>query len=187
MTRPRRLPDVLTPEERQILLDQKNLPPVNGLRNHLLIRLMLNTGMRSAEILNLEIKNCDLKTGRVKVRGKGKRDRTLYLSEDDTALLCQYLDLQNRSHELVFRSRTGRGIQPRYLRQMVKRVARSLGIEKDVHPHMLRHTFATDLYRQTANLRLTQKALGHSSITTTEIYTHIVDSELEEAMKGLRA
>ena len=70
---------------------------------------------------------------------------------------------------------------------MVKRLARQAGIDKDVHPHMLRHTFATDLFRKTKNIRLIQKALGHAQITTTQIYTHIVDDELEEAMKTFRA
>ena len=70
---------------------------------------------------------------------------------------------------------------------MVKRLAKKAGIAKDVHPHTLRHTFATDLFRQTKNLRLTQKALGHSQISSTMIYTHIVDDELEEALKTFRA
>ena len=69
---------------------------------------------------------------------------------------------------------------------MVKRMVARAGIEKDIHPHSLRHTFATDLYRKTKNLRITQKALGHSNIATTEIYTHIVDDELENALKSLR-
>ena len=69
---------------------------------------------------------------------------------------------------------------------MVKRYGERAGIRKDVHPHTLRHAFATDLYRQTKNIRLVQKALGHSNLSTTQIYTHIVDDELEAAMKQLR-
>jgi integrase/recombinase XerD len=69
---------------------------------------------------------------------------------------------------------------------MVKRYAARAGIEKDIHPHTLRHSFATDLYRQTANIRLAQKALGHANLATTQIYTHIVDEELEGALRSLR-
>ena len=69
---------------------------------------------------------------------------------------------------------------------MVKQAGIRAGVAKEIHPHILRHTFATDLYRSTKNLRLTQVALGHSSITTTEIYTHVAPVELEDAMKGLR-
>jgi len=70
---------------------------------------------------------------------------------------------------------------------MVKRKAKQAGINKDIHPHTLRHSFATDLYRESKNLRLVQKALGHSSISTTEIYTHIIDEELEKEMKFFRS
>ena len=69
---------------------------------------------------------------------------------------------------------------------MVKRYATRAGIEKDIHPHTLRHSFATDLYRRTTNIRLTQKALGHSNLATTQIYTHIVDEELEGALRSFR-
>jgi integrase/recombinase XerD len=69
---------------------------------------------------------------------------------------------------------------------MVKRYAAKAGIEKNVHPHTLRHSFATDLYRETSKIRLVQKALGHSNLATTQIYTHIVDEELEDAMKSFR-
>jgi integrase/recombinase XerD len=70
---------------------------------------------------------------------------------------------------------------------MVKQLAKQAGIDKDVHPHLLRHTFATDLLRLTKNLRITQKALGHAQITSTQIYTHIMDDEMEEALKTFRA
>mgnify|MGYP001314732759 CR=1 FL=1 len=84
----------------------------------------------------------------------------------------------------------GSQLNDRYLRQMVKRYAEKAGIlsdDKDVHPHTLRHTFATDLLRKTKNIRLVQKALGHSHLSTTEIYTHIVDDEMEEALKSFRS
>jgi len=74
----------------------------------------------------------------------------------------------------------------RYVRDFVKRYALKVNIKKDVHPHTLRHSFATDLLRSTGNIRLVQKALGHVSIATTMIYTHIVDEQLESALKGLR-
>ena len=73
-----------------------------------------------------------------------------------------------------------------YVKQTVKRYAREAGIEKDITPHTLRHSFATDLYRETTNIRLTQKALGHSNLATTQIYTHIVDEKLEGALESFR-
>jgi len=86
----------------------------------------------------------------------------------------------------VFTTKEGGTLDPRYVQRMVKRYAVKAGLEKDITPHTLRHSFATDLYRETTNIRLTQKALGHSNLATTEIYTHIVDEELEEALKTFR-
>jgi integrase/recombinase XerD len=80
----------------------------------------------------------------------------------------------------------GYPVSNRHVQQTVKRYATRAGIEKDVHPHILRHTFATDLCRRTTNIRLTQKALGHANLATTQIYTHIVDKELEGAMRSFR-
>ena len=81
----------------------------------------------------------------------------------------------------------GNKMNPRYIQDMVKRYSQKSGINKDISPHTLRHTFATDLLRETKNIRLVQKALGHSDISTTMVYTHIVDEELEGALKNLRS
>jgi len=184
----RAIPEVLTPEEQARMLGE--LEPTNSpgkLRNYAIIRLFLNTGLRAHELAGLTLRNLDLSTGRVKVRGKGGKDRVLWLSDDDVALVRVWLEKRGPSGDLVFTSLDGkRPICQRWLRDMVKRVAVKAGIGKDIHPHTLRHTFATDLLRQTKNLRLVQKALGHANITTTTIYTHIVDEELEEAFKELR-
>jgi integrase/recombinase XerD len=189
-SRPRRLPTVLTEKEQEALLQQPNPNSPNGLRSLCLLRLMLNTGLRASEVLNLKVSDIDCQSGKVMVReGKGKKDRTLWIGEADIRLLKKWMKCQAKLPESVFlfTSSKGKRLQDTYLRRIVKRLAQQAGIDKDVHPHMLRHTFATDLLRQTKNLRLAQKALGHAQITTTQIYTHIVDDELEEALKTLRA
>ncbi len=86
----------------------------------------------------------------------------------------------------VFTTLAGKPVSPRYVQAMVARLAAKAGIKKRVHPHTLRHTFATDLYRETSKIRLVQKALGHSDLSTTMIYTHIFDEELEDALKSFR-
>ena len=88
--------------------------------------------------------------------------------------------------KLLFTTLGGKKINDRYLRAMVKRRVKKAGVTKDVHPHTLRHTFATDLYRDTKNIKLVQKALGHAALSNTMIYTHIHDEELESAMKSFR-
>ena len=188
--KPQRLPEVLTHEEQEALLGQPNAKNLIGLRNLCLLRLMLNTGLRAAEVLKIKTRDIDWSSGKLMVRqGKGKKDRSSWVGEEDLALLQLWVAKKARlpESEWLFTSRDGKLILTRYLRFMVKRLATKAGISKDVHPHTLRHTFATDLYRQTKNLRLTQKALGHSQISSTMIYTHIVDDELEEALKTFRA
>jgi integrase/recombinase XerD len=151
---------------------------------------MLNTGLRSAEVLKIKTRDIDWSSGTLMVRqGKGKKDRGTWVGEEDLALLQLWVAKKARlpESEWLFTNRNGKLILSRYLRFMVKRLATKAGISKDVHPHTLRHTFATDLFRQTKNLLLTQKALGHSQISSTMIYTHLVDDELEEALKTFRA
>jgi len=184
-----RLPEVLTYEEQEALLGQSNAKNLIGLRNLCLLRLMLNTGLRAAEVLKIKTRDIDWSSGKLMVRqGKGKKDRSLWVGDEDLAHLKLWMARKARlpESEWLFTTRDGKLILTRYLRFMVKRLAKKAGISKDVHPHTLRHTFATDLYRQTKNLRLTQKALGHSQISSTMIYTHIVDDELEEALKTFR-
>jgi len=91
---------------------------------------------------------------------------------------------ENPKH--LFTTRNGDPVSHRYVQKMVDNYSEKAGIDKNVHPHTLRHTFATDLYRETGKIRLVQKALGHADLSTTMIYTHIVDEELEGAMKSFR-
>lgn len=187
----RKIPEVLTSDEQEALLKQPNPRYPTGERNRLMLRLMLDTGLRLAEAIDLRWKHIDLNTGKVMVRqGKGHKDRTLWLGEDDLAMLRTWRDRQAKATggtpELVFTTLEGGKLHPRYVQRMVKRYTAKAGIEKDVTPHTLRHSFATDLYRETTNIRLTQKALGHANLSTTQIYTHIVDEELEAALKSFR-
>jgi len=187
----RKIPEVLTATEQEALLAQPNPRYLTGHRNRMLLRLMLDTGLRLSEAINLRWRDIDLNSGKVMVRqGKGAKDRTLWTGEDNLAALVAWRERQlaecSGAPENVFTTKGGGALAPRYVQRMVKRYAAKAGIEKDVHPHTLRHSFATDLYRETTNLRLTQKALGHASVSTTQVYTHIVDEELEGALKSFR-
>lgn len=187
----RKIPEVLTAEEQVALLKQPNPRYLTGQRNRLMLRLMLDTGLRLSEAIGLRWKDIDLQSGKVMVRqGKGAKDRPLWTDEDNLAALRKWRERQVKecsgSPSVVFTTKEGKALNPRYVQRMVKRYAKKAGIEKDIHPHTLRHSFATDLYRETTNIRLTQKALGHSNLATTQIYTHIVDEELEEALKSFR-
>ena len=183
----RRLPVVLSKEEQEALLAAPNQKAPTGLRNYAMLRLFLNLGLRVSEALNLKTADIDWNTGRLNVRqGKGKRDRVLWLADEDRALLVSITESRPAESEYMFSTLKGGRMNDRYVRAFVKRCAVKKKIGKDVHPHTLRHTFATDLLKESGNIRLVQKALGHVSLATTMIYTHIVDEQLELALKGFR-
>ena len=187
----RKIPEVLTGEEQKALIEQFNERYPSSHRNKVLIELMLDTGLRLAEVCALRWKDVDLNTGKLMVRqGKGAKDRTLWVDEERLDDLREWRERQvewlGESPKHVFTTRNGDPLQHRYVQKMVKNYSEKAGIDKNVHPHTLRHTFATDLYRETGKIRIVQKALGHADLSTTMIYTHIVDDELEEALKSFR-
>jgi site-specific recombinase XerD len=189
MSRARKLPKVLSKDEQRRLLNQFNTRYPSSHRNLCMIRVMLDTGLRAGEVVALEPDHLDMMTQKLVVReGKGAKDRILWINVNLRDLIGDWLERRPESPWL-FPTRHGTKVQTRYLRSMVSRYAKKAGIAEveKVSPHTLRHTFATDLYRETSNIRLVQKALGHANLATTMIYTHIVDEALESAMTSLRA
>jgi integrase/recombinase XerD len=117
-------------------------------------------------------------------RGKGNKDRQVWVSEPTLQLLRAWR-VRAPISSYCFPTLKGTLIHGQALRAMLQRRGRKAGLAKGVHPHMLRHTYATELYRATKDIRLVQKALGHASLSTTMIYTHIVDDDMETAMRAL--
>lgn len=188
MSRSDTLPKVLSHAEQQALLAELNTRYRTPHRNLCLLRLMLESGLRVGEVVALRPEHLDMTTCKLTVRdGKGSKDRTLWINDDLRDEIGAWLERRPES-PFLFPTRDGNQVQTRYMRSMVKRLARQAGVDEweRVSPHTLRHTFATDLLRETKNLRLVQKALGHSDISTTQIYTHIVDDELEDALRSFR-
>jgi integrase/recombinase XerD len=190
MARPKKLPTVLTEDEQEQLLEQANPRYPTGERNQTMLRLMLNTGLRLAEVTALKWRDVDLTTGKLMVRqGKGSKDRTLWVAEADIDRLRSWRERQATACdtcEHAFTTLNGKPLGHRYVQRMVKRYAAKAEINKNISPHTLRHSFATDLYRETSKIRLVQKVLGHSDLSTTMIYTHIFDEEVESALKSFR-
>ncbi len=182
---PRRLPEVLTREEAAALLSAPSRYYPTGRRDRCIIKLMLNAGLRASEVLNLAWRDVDLQTGKLVVRkGKGNKDRQVWVG-DETLCLLRIWREEAPACPWCFPTLGGTRIHSAQLRAMVKRRGKKAGIRKDVHPHICRHTYATELYRSSKDIRLVQKALGHASLSTTMIYTHIVDDDMEEAMRAL--
>lgn len=181
------LPTVLSEADRQKLLAMPNQKAPTGLRNHLIMLYFLNLGLRVSEAINLKIDHIDWSSGRVAIlASKNEKDRILWLQDSDLNLSKRWLELRPSASDYLFCTLKGGQLIDRYIRDFVSRYAKKAGIKKRVHPHCLRHTFATDLLREAKDIRLVQKALGHASIATTMIYTHIVDDRLENALKHFR-
>ncbi len=182
----RRLPKVLTGEEQAAVLALLNRRYPTPHRNLCMIRLMLEAGLRAGEVVALRPEHLDMASCRHMVReGKGAKDRVLWIRDDLRDLIGDWLGRRPES-EWLFPTRDGSQVQTRYLRALVKRLALKARVAeaRKVSPHSLRHTFATDLLRKTKNIRLVQKTLGHASLSTTMIYTHIYDGDVQEALRG---
>jgi integrase/recombinase XerD len=191
MSRPDQLPKILTEAETALLLEQPNQRYYGPHRDYLYMRVMLKAGLRASEAVSLQPKHIDLMSGKLMVReGKGAKDRTLWIGEEMLSELQDWMDRRKAKAgdpKYLLPTSKGTKVATSHLRRSVKRYARDAEIEEveRVSPHTLRHTFATRLYRETGKIRMVQKALGHSDLSTTMIYTHVVDEELETALKGL--
>ncbi len=182
---------MLVAEEQRTLLAVPNPRYPTGQRNHAMLRLMLDAGHRVGELVAQRWQDVNLQTGQVHIKnGKGARDRVLWINERALEVLRSWRERQaaelGAAPDHVFTTLDGKPLSTRYVQQMVKRYRERAGLVKQVTPHTLRHSFATDLLKATRNIRLVQKALGHSSMTNTAIYLHIVDGELEDALRSFR-
>ncbi|HAT4321882.1 TPA: tyrosine-type recombinase/integrase [Clostridium perfringens] len=186
----RKIPEILDMQEQKQLLNIFNMRYFNSRRNKVMIELFLCSGLRLSEMLDLQWKDINLMSGQLKVvQGKGSKDRILWINEEMLNILRNWKIEQSNKYgvvNLVFCSRTKRRLDDKGIRKMIETYSIKAGINKHVTPHTLRHTYATDLLRETKNIRLVQKALGHADLSTTMIYTHIVDDEYEDALKNFR-
>lgn len=157
---------------------------LESLRDLTILTVLFSTGLRVSELTGLKQKNIDLKRGEFMVRGKGDKPRVVFLSPEAGQLLQKYFDRRTDNAEAAFISHAGATphtpLTPRSIQRIVQKYAAAAGIAKKVTPHILRHSFATDLLINGADIRSVQVMLGHSSITTTQIYTHITNPQLKE-------
>ncbi len=188
---PMREINLISSEELERLLDQPDTSTTKGLRDKAILETLFSTGLRVSELAGLKKESINLKTGEFSVKGKGSKIRVVFLSERAKMALANYLEKRQDLEEYLFvstsfnQSKTSvKALTTRSIERLVKYYAVSAGITKEVVPHTLRHAFATDLLQNGADLRSVQMMLGHSSITTTQIYTHLTDKELKETYKA---
>ncbi len=188
MTR-KKLPVVLDKKDVTKLLNIPNKRYKNGIRNKAILSLMVNTGLRVSEVSNLKASDINLKEGRLRVvSGKGSKDRDLIIGNKQTLeLLREYNKIRPKSayfFTTLEAGNEGNKVSVRYLHEMVKKYSKRAGIEKNISPHSLRHTFATEFYRETKDIETLKKILGHSDISTTQIYVTLANIDVEKAMNG---
>ena len=180
-----RLPSVLTYEEVESLLQAPDTTTAGGKRDAALLEVMYATGLRASELTGLRLADIDLVGGCIKVRGKGGKERFLPLGELAVLQLDDYLAsgrpplLKQRQSPDLFLNRSGRAMSRQSVWKIVKKYVQWARIDKAISPHTLRHSFATHLLEGGADLRSLQQLLGHADITTTQIYTHIVQQRLQ--------
>ncbi len=159
-----------------------------NLRDKAVLELLFSTGLRVSELANLHIEQVSLTRDEFTVRGKGDKPRVVFLSDDAKKWVKAYLDKRQDTSPHLFvshdRAKAGRGeagpLTSRSVERLIQGYARAAGIAKKITPHTMRHTFATDLLLSGADIRSVQSLLGHASITTTQIYTHITNNQLKE-------
>ncbi len=182
-TKRKKLPIVLEIDEAKRLVRQPNKRYPTGLRNIAIIKTMLNMGLRVSEITNLKPSHISLTNQKLRiVRGKYKQDRDLIIPEGILEILKEWKSRKPRNTEYFFTTLKGGKISERYLCDMVKRYGKRAKIDKIISPHTLRHTFATEFYRQTKDIETLRMLLGHSYTATTSIYITLANINIEKAM-----
>ncbi len=180
------LPKDLDETEVSRLLDAPDIATDIGLRDKAMLELLYATGLRVTELVSLELNDINLRQGIVRVMGKGSKERLVPMGEYALEYLIQYLEstrkdwLSGLKEEKVFVSQHRKGITRQSFWHRIKHYVGEVGIRKDISPHTLRHAFATHLLNHGADLRSVQMLLGHSSVSTTTIYTHISQVRLQQ-------
>ena len=182
----RSLPKSLTEPEVEALLSAPVVTDPLGSRDRAMLEVLYATGLRVSELVSLRVAQVNMNQGVVRVLGKGNRERLIPLGEEAVRWLKSFLDgprgeiLLDRSTDSLFPTRRGERMTRQAFWHIIKRYARKAGVDRELSPHTLRHAFATHLLNHGADLRVVQMLLGHSDLSTTQIYTHVARERLKE-------
>ena len=183
----KKLPDVLTPEETDKLLQAPDLRKPLGYRDRTMLEVLYGAGLRVSELLTLRPEDVNLELGFLRVLGKGSKERIVPLGEEALEFLQQYitavrpgLNRRNRGSRILFLNRSGGPMSRQGFFKILSGYGIKAGLDKHLSPHTLRHSFATHLLENGADLRSVQEMLGHADISTTQIYTHVTKNPLKD-------
>lgn len=187
---PERSLDLISPAELKRLRNAPNVKTLEGKRDKAILELLFSTGLRISELCALSIDDVDLARDEFSVRGKGEKIRVVFLSDTARAAVRDYLTHRKDMDDALFirygrKANDGKDLRlsPRTVQRLLKKYAAVAGITRKVTPHVIRHSFATDLLQNGADIRSVQALLGHASINTTQVYTHVTDSHLRDVHK----
>lgn len=190
-----RVPKVLNDDQLERLFSVQNLNKKSGIRDRAILEVLFSTGLRVSELVKLNTDDINFKSGEFTVIGKGRKPRTVYLSEAARKWVQQYLATRNDGFKPLFLRYSGKTMEEqdfdgeslrltvRSVQRLVKKYTMRAGISIDATPHTLRHSFATGLLREGADLRSVQELLGHANVSTTQIYTHVTNKQLRDVHK----
>ena len=176
----RKLPDVLTMEEIDSIIDAVDMVKPEGQRNKAMLETLYSCGLRVSELVNLKVTNLFFEQGFIKIEGKNEKERLVPVSEKAVEEISKYLNgyrktlkISPEAENVLFLNRRGKKLSRVMIFTIIKNLAAKIGMDKKISPHTFRHSFATHLISGGADLRAVQEMLGHESILTTEIYTHL--------------
>ena len=179
------LPNILNKEDLNKLRDVINTEKITGVRDRLIIEMLYSSGMRASELIDLSEYMINIPEREIRVIGKGDKERITFFSETARKWLEKYLsdkkkEYGNYSRETVFTNNRGEKLTTRSLRRLISNYTQKAGIQKEITPHVFRHSFATELLNNGVDIRYLQELLGHSSISTTQVYTHVSKALLKD-------
>ena len=185
----RKLPDTLSVIEIDQLINAIDLSKPEGERNKAILETLYSCGLRVSELINLKISNISFKTGFIKITGKGDKERLVPIGNVALKQIKIFLKnirvhnkIKKESEDILFLNNRGSKLSRVMIFTIIKRLTKQIGLNKNIHPHTFRHSFASHLIDGGADLRAVQEMLGHESITTTEIYTHLDREYLRDAI-----
>lgn len=180
----KKLPTFLTEEEVFKLINTPSLKNTIGLRDRLILKMFYSTGMRVSELVSLKISELNLEKGEVIIKGKGNKERVVFLTDDIIKDIKYYLQKRGKKSNVLFLNRNGKPLTDKGVRLLVEKYAKRVIPYKKITPHTLRHTFATHLLTNGADLRSVQELLGHTKLSTTQIYTHLTKENLKKVYEN---
>lgn len=182
----KKLPNFLQGDEFEKIIDSIDIKTDLGLRNRLIVELLYATGIRLSELTNLKLNNINFQSREIKIYGKGGKERIVFFGEYAEEYLRKYISssrnnlLGNKKSDYLLINNQGGDLTNRGVESIIEDIIKKTSLKHHISPHVLRHTFATDLLNNGADLKSVQELLGHSSLSTTQIYTHVTNDRLKE-------